>query len=116
MLDVDDDLALDQQVVIERQGVLREVDHALDRVLDRHHPEIDLALLDGVEHVGDGAIRDVLGGVQIGLGAQCLLGERAERPEEPHPCHCHRAKARAEGPPRRAEVLEIAACPSSSPS
>jgi hypothetical protein len=36
-----------------------------------------------------------------------LLRERAERPEEPHPCHCHRAKAR--GSHRRAVVLEIGA-------
>jgi hypothetical protein len=38
VLDVDHDLALDQQVVVERQGVLGEVHHALDRVLDRHQP------------------------------------------------------------------------------
>ena len=33
----------------------REVDRALDRVLDGHEAEVDLARLDGVEHVGDGA-------------------------------------------------------------
>ena len=82
VLDVEHDLALDQQVVAERQLVLREVDRALDRVLDRHEPEVDLAALDGVEHVGHGAVQQVLRIGEVGLRLQRLLGERAERPEE----------------------------------
>ncbi|MFT3851882.1 MAG: hypothetical protein QM733_03965 [Ilumatobacteraceae bacterium] len=39
MLDVEDDLALDEQVVGERQLVLAEVDGTLDRVLDGDEPE-----------------------------------------------------------------------------
>ena len=67
MLDVDHDLAMDHQIVVERQRVLREVDHALDRVLDRHDADIDLALLDRVEHIGHRAIRDVFDLGEIGL-------------------------------------------------
>ena len=47
LLDGDDHLALDEQIVVERQLVLRQVDHALDRVLDRHEAQIDLTRLDG---------------------------------------------------------------------
>ena len=42
VLDVEHDLARDQQVVVERQGVLGEVDDALDRVLDRHDAAVDV--------------------------------------------------------------------------
>ena len=90
MLDVDHDLTLDQQVVIERQRVLGEVDHALDRVLDRDHADVDLTLLDRIEHVGHRAVGDVFGVGEIGLRQQRLLGEGAERPEEPDPFHCAR--------------------------
>ena len=84
VFDVDHDLALDQQVVIEGQRVLREVDHALDRVLDRDDADIDLTLLDGIEHVGHRAVRDVLGVDEVGLRQQGLLCEGSERSEEPH--------------------------------
>ena len=82
VLDVEHHLALDQQVVAERQLVLRQVDHSLDRVLDRDEPEIDLAGFHGVEHVGHRAVQHVLGGREVGLRLQGLLGEGAERPEE----------------------------------
>ena len=85
VLDVEHDLAGDQQVVVERQRVLGEVDRALDRVLDRHDPAVDLAAGDGVEHVGHGDVVDELGRGEVGLGAQRLLGERAERSEEANP-------------------------------
>ena len=85
VLDVEDDLAGDQQVVVERQGVLGEVDDTLDGVLDRHHPAVDVTRLDGVEDVGHGAEVDELGGGEVGLGTHGLLGERAERPEEADP-------------------------------
>ena len=47
-----------------------------------HEPEVDLAGLHRVEHVGHRAEQHELGRRQVGLGLQRLLGERAERPEE----------------------------------
>ena len=44
LLDVEHDLALDEQVVVEDQRVLREVDGALDRVLDGDEADVDLAV------------------------------------------------------------------------
>ena len=85
MLDVEHDLALDQQVVVEGQLVLGEVDGALDRVLDGDEADVDLAALDRVEHVGHRAEQHQLRRGEIGLGAERLLGERAERAEEPDP-------------------------------
>ena len=81
-VDVEHHLADDHQVVVEGERVEGEVDHPLDRVLDRHEAEVDLAAGDAVEHVGNGAAGDQLARREIGLGAQRLLGERAERPEE----------------------------------
>ena len=46
-------------------------------------PEIDLAGLDRVEHVGHRAEQHELAVGEVGLRLQRLLGERAERPEEP---------------------------------
>ena len=82
VLDVDHDLADDQQLVVECERVLGEVDHPLDRVLDRHETEVDLTGLHRVEHVGHGPVRHVLRSGQIGEGLQRLFGERAERTEE----------------------------------
>ena len=82
VLDVEHHLALDQQFVAERQLVLRQVDRALDRVLDGHETQVDFAALDRVEHVGHRAVQDMLGCSQVGLRLQRLLGERTERPEE----------------------------------
>ena len=62
---------------------MRDVDDALDRVLDRHEAEVDLARFGRVEHVGDRRDRHQLALREVGLGEQRLLGERAERPEEP---------------------------------
>ena len=87
----------DQQLVVERQLVLGEVDHALDRVLDRDEAEFDLAAGDGIEHVGHGAVRDQLAPGEVGLRSERLLGERAERPEEPDP---HRSAVGGSGPAR----------------
>ena len=81
-VDVEHDLAHDHQIVVERQGVEREVHHPFDRILDRHEAEIDLVAADGVEHIGDRAIRDQLTVGQIGLRPQRLLGERAGRPQK----------------------------------
>ena len=108
-LDVEHDLPRDQQVVVERQGVLGEVDDALDRVLDRHDAAVDLTCDDGVEHVGHGRVVDQLAGGEVGLGAQRLLGERAERPEEPDPERCHdRAGYAANSPGSMGDVDEPA--------
>jgi hypothetical protein len=85
MLDVEHYVASDDQVVVERQGVEREVHHALDRVLDRHEPDTDLAGGDGVENVRHRPVGDQLTGGKVRLGAHRLLGERPERPEEPDP-------------------------------
>ena len=40
---------------------------------------------DRVEHVRHRPVRDELARGEVGLGTQRLLGERAERPEEPDP-------------------------------
>ena len=66
VLDVEHDLALDEQVVAERELVLGEVDGALDRVLDGDEPEVDLARLDGVEHVGHRPVQHVLAAARSG--------------------------------------------------
>ncbi len=87
VLDVDHDFVGDQQVVVERQSVLGEVDHALDRVLDRDETGVDLARFDGVEHVGHRPVRHVLCDLRRFEAEQCLLSERAERAEEADPSH-----------------------------
>ena len=61
-MDVEHHLTLDEQVVVEDQAVEGGVDRALDGVLDRHEPEVDLGRSDGLEHVGDGGQRLALGG------------------------------------------------------
>ena len=85
VLDVEHHLAGDDQVVVERERVEREVDHALDRVLDRHEADTDITAGDRVEDVRHRPVRDQLTRREVGLGTQRLLGERAERPEEPDP-------------------------------
>ncbi len=76
------DLALDQQVGVERERVERDVDRALDRVLERHEAEVDVAGLawPTSTSVIDGS-GDQLAAGEVGLGEQRLLGERAGRPE-----------------------------------
>ena len=61
MLDVEDRLTGDDQIVVEGQRVLGEVDHPLDRVLDRDETQIHLAAFHGVEHVRHRPIGQVLG-------------------------------------------------------
>ena len=56
-----------------------DVDRALDRVLDGHEPEVDLAGLGRAEHVGNRAQCTDRAGGQVGLGEQRLLGEGAPR-------------------------------------
>ena len=78
LLDVEHDLALDEQVVVEGQRVLREVDGALDRVLDGDEADVDLAVGSTASSTS-GIVRQrhQLGRGQVGLAEERLLGERA---------------------------------------
>jgi len=96
VLDVEHDLALNQQFMVEYERILREVDRSLDRVLDRHESEIHLARFDRVQNVGHGAKRDEFVRRQVFLAAQGLLGEGAGRTEvgdSSDRIFCHRYKA-----------------------
>ncbi len=75
------DLALHEEIGVECECVERDRDGSLDRVLDRHEAEVDLALLDRGQDVRHGAKGNRLTSGEIGLRAECLLGERAARPE-----------------------------------
>ena len=50
------DLALDEQLGVEGERVERDRDRALDRVLDGHDADVDLAVLDRGDHVGNGPL------------------------------------------------------------
>ena len=82
MLDIDDDFTLDDKVVIEGERVLGEVDHALDRVFDRHETGIDSTTLNGVKNVGHRPEGHLFSGGKVGLRSQRLLREGSERPKE----------------------------------
>ena len=108
-MDVEHDFTGDDEVVIEGESIEGEVHHALDRVLNRYETEVDVAVGHGVEHIGNGAHRQQLPRRKVALGAQRLLGEGAERPEERDTegvgVRCrfggrcvHPGKARAAGP------------------
>ena len=77
----DDDLTLQEQIGLERQRVERDVDRALDGVLERDDPDIDLAVRRGFDDIGDRSQLDELTRGEIRLGQQCLLGEGAGRPQ-----------------------------------
>ena len=81
------DLLLDEQLGVEGEGVEGDGDRALDRVLDGHDPEVDVAVLDRGDHVRDVAVGDGLARGEVGLRAQRLFRERAVGPEEPDPGH-----------------------------
>ena len=68
MLDVEYYLALNEQVVIKYQCILREIDSALDGVFDGYETEINLVLVDCVEHVGNGAKWNKFACGEVGLG------------------------------------------------
>ena len=80
-VDVDDHLALDQQIGLERQGVDGGVHRALDHVLDGGEPVVDIAPLGGPQHLDDAAELHVVVGGEIGLAEHGLLGERTDRPQ-----------------------------------
>ena len=86
-VDVEDDLALDEEVDVEDEGVEGVADHAVDGVLDRHETDVDLAAGDRVEDVADRRARFERGGRVVGLGEQRLLGEGTDGPEEGHRGH-----------------------------
>ena len=88
MLDVEDDLALNEQIVIEREGIQCEVHRPLDRVFDRNKTEIDIALLDGLENLGDRPEREEVARREVGLAQYGLLTERAERTEKTNAQSC----------------------------
>ena len=81
------DLPLHEQLGVEGEGVEGDGDRALDRVLDGHDAEVDVAALDRGDHVRDVAERHRLARGEVGLRAQRLFRERAVGPEEPDPGH-----------------------------
>ena len=61
--------------MLKRQCCDRDVDRALERVLDGHEPDVDRAVGGGAQHVGHAAERHPLTPRQVGLGEQGLLTE-----------------------------------------
>ena len=76
---LENDLALDEQVDVEDELVERQVDRALDGVLERHERRIDLAVRHQRDRIRDGRRRDELGIGEVGLAEQGLFGEGATR-------------------------------------
>ena len=83
----DHDLALDQDVGVERHRVEGDVDRAFECVLERHDAEIDVTADGRLDDVGDGRQRHELTRGEILLREQSLLTERARRPEIADPQH-----------------------------
>ncbi len=81
------DLALHEQLGVERERVEGDGDRALDRVLDGHDADVDLAALDRGDHVRHVAERHRFARGEVGLREQRFLRERAVGPEEPDPSH-----------------------------
>ena len=71
--DVENHLALDEQLIVEDKRVLREIHHAFDRVLDGHDTVLRLATLHGIKNVGNGSKRDVLFAGKVRLAEQRLF-------------------------------------------
>lgn len=92
MFDVENDFALDEQFVVEHEGILGEIHRSFDRVFDRDEPGIDFTGFNGIENVGDRRKRDTCHCRQIGLSEQSLFGERPRRTEEADASN-HRIKA-----------------------
>ena len=80
-VDVHHHLALDVQVDVVDQAVDGRADRPLDRVLDGHEAEVDLAPGHRLEHRRDGAEGRQIRRGQVGLGQQRLLGEGGRRAE-----------------------------------
>jgi NCAIR mutase (PurE)-related protein len=108
VFDVDHDLSGDDQFVIESQGILREVDHTLDRVFDGHEAHLDLAPVDGVQHIGGRPVCDVLGVGEIVQGHERLVGECPEGAEEPDTSR-HSGQGSAASQTTRRTIADVAA-------
>ena len=81
-IDGQHDFALDEQIGIEHERVLRGVHGSLDRVLDGDERVVDLAVLGGAKHLTERAHGHGDGTGEIGLTAQCLLREGSDGTEE----------------------------------
>ncbi len=68
--------------MVEGERIECEVHGALDRVFDRNKTEIDIALLDGLENLGDRPESEEFARREVGLAQYGLLTERAERAEK----------------------------------
>ena len=75
-VDVEQNLTLDQEIKLERKRVERDVDSALNRVLDGNKAVVDLAPVDRTQNFIDRLDRHQLCGGQIGLAQQRLFRER----------------------------------------
>ena len=82
-----DQLAPDEDVGPEHEGVDVTVDRALDRVLERHDGGVRLTALDRRDHLGNRPLRHVLGRAEVTLGEQRLFRERPARAEKSDPRH-----------------------------
>ena len=82
VLDVEDNFALNQEVVVEDQRILGEVDGALDGVLNGYEAEFGFTTLDSIKNVWNGGVSDSLQDGEIWLAEQGLLGEGARRAKE----------------------------------
>ena len=96
VLDVEHHLTLNDEVVVEDQGILGEVDGAFDGVLDGDETDVDLPTIDRVQNIGNGTQGNSLEPCQIGLGEEGLFGERAGWTKEADAtCFRHPDKARS---------------------
>ena len=82
MLDIKDDFPLNQQIVVERQRILREIDESLDGIFDRNKTGVDQPGFHRVKNFWHVPKRHKLARREIGLGQQCLFGESAKRTEK----------------------------------
>ncbi len=80
-----DHLLLNQQLDLEGERVDGDVHHALEGVLDRHHPRVDLAVLGGVQHLGHRRKGHQIDGVDAGKRLRGLFAERRFGTEEADP-------------------------------
>ena len=80
------ELADDRDVVVVGEGVERDADRPLERVLDRHDRPVDAAVVDGEDRVAHRREADELGVAALQRRARGLLGERPRGTEvaQPH--------------------------------
>lgn len=85
LLDRQDDLADDEEVALEHQGVQIGVDGALDGVFNGKKAEVGLAFVDGGQDLWKRRQGHRFGFGQLRIRQKGLFGERTGRPEEPDP-------------------------------